>query len=103
MGKYFSVSDCELIIDENSTFVNFINSREDGAIYSFEMKKFKELLKHGGKQWKIPSKYTATGYVELSFHTGRRHISNKGGDINTYFKDYEYKLMMQELEEILSV
>ena len=102
MSKYYSTSGCELSIDKNSKYVNFSNTRENGAIYSVEVKRFKELFKQGGKQWRVPTEDTEAGFIHLSFNKDRRHISNSGGAINTYFAKHDYELIVQELEEITS-
>ena len=102
MSKYYSTSGCELAIDKNSKYVNFSNTRENGAIYSFEVKRFKELLQQGGKKWRVPTEDTEAGFTYLSFQKERRHISNSGGAINTYFDKHDYELIMEELEVITS-
>ncbi len=102
MSKYYSTSGCELAIDKNSKYVNFSNTRENGAIYSFEVKRFKELLEQGGKKWRIPTEDTEAGFTYLSFQKERRHISNSGGAINTFFDKHDYELIMEELEVITS-
>lgn len=101
MANYYSTSGCELTIDKNSEYVYFKNTRELGAIYSFNIKRFKELLTQGGKQWRVPSKCTDAGFIYLSFQKERRHLSNRGSSINTFFDKHDYELMMKELEEII--
>lgn len=101
MSKYYSTSGCELAIDKNSEYVNFSNTRENGAIYSFEVKRFKELLQQGGKKWRVPTEDTETGFAFLSFQKERRHISSSGGAINTFFDKQDYELIIKELEAIV--
>lgn len=76
--------------------VGLTNNRESGKIYLFDAQRFYQLLKIGGKKWKVPSKNGS--YVKLTFNLERHHISSVGGGINTYIDPHDYELLMQELE-----
>lgn len=79
--------------------VRLTNSRESEKTYLLDAKRLYQLLKVGGKQQRIP---TSDGsFVQLSFNIERKHISSKGGMINTYIKPDDYKLLMQDLEILL--
>ncbi len=80
--------------------VKLTNSRENGKIYLLDSKRFYQLLKVGGKKWKIP--YKNGSYEEISFnianHSAGKHISSAGGGINTYIALHDYRLLMLDLE-----
>ena len=79
--------------------VKLTNQRENGKIYLLEANRFYQLLKDGGKKWKIPNKNG--GYTEISFnisnHPAGKHLSSVGGGINTYITLNDYELLMFEL------
>lgn len=76
--------------------VKLTNDRENEKIYLLNAKRFYQLLKVGGKKWKIPNKND--GYEQISFNLTRKHISSAGGGINTYIDLHDYELLMFELE-----
>ncbi len=79
--------------------VRLTNYRENEKIYLLDARRFYELLKCGGKRWKIPNKNGT--YTELTFNLDRHHISSVGGGINTYINPHDYKFLMQDLGIII--
>ena len=90
---YFT-NNIKIEVQLNST-VKLRNDRENGKIYLLDAKRFYQLLKVGGKKWKIPNRNG--GYDQISFNVTRKHLSSAGGGINTYIADYDYESLMFEL------
>ena len=78
--------------------VRLTNDRENGKIYDLDIRRFYELLKCGGKKWRIPNKLG--NYEQLTFNLERRHISSAGGGINTFIDANDYKFLMKDLKTI---
>ncbi len=76
--------------------VRLTNNRENGKIYDLDTRRFYQLLKCGGKKWRIPNRLG--NYEQLTFNVERRHISSAGGGINTFIDAHDYKLLMKELQ-----
>lgn len=82
-----------------SNTVRLTNKSEDGKVYLLDTKQFYQLLKVGGKQWKILNK--DGDYNSLSFNLDRKHLSNPGSGINTYIAQHDYEMLLHDLETLI--
>ena len=94
MNTYYTK---KMQIEILSDTVKLINHREDGKVYRFNLSKFIQLLKVGGKGWKIETQ--DVGYTLLSFNPKNRHLSSAGGGINSAFDFHNYPFMLKALDE----
>ena len=94
MNTYYTT---KMQIEILSDTVKLINYREDGKVYRFNLSRFIQLLKIGGKGWKIETQ--DVGYTSLSFNLKNRHLSSAGGGINSAFDFHDYPFMLKALNE----
>lgn len=94
MNTYYTT---KMQIEILSNTVKLINNRENGKVYRFNLSRFIQLLKIGGKGWKIETQ--DVGYTSLSFNLKNRHLSSAGGGINSAFDFHDYPFMLKALEE----
>jgi hypothetical protein len=94
MNTYYTK---RMTVEILSNTVKIINHREKDKIYRFNLARFNQLVKIGGKGWKIET--IDNGYTALSFNPKNRHLSSAGGGINSAFDFHDYQPMLKALDE----
>jgi len=94
MNTYFTN---KMTVEILSDTVKLINHRENDKVYRFNLPRFNQLLKVGGKGWKIET--IDNGYTSLSFNTKNRHLSSAGGGINSAFAPHDYIPLLKTLDK----
>ena len=94
MNTYYTK---RMTVEILSNTVKIINHRENDKIYRFNLPRFNQLVKTGGKGCKIETQ--DVGYTSLSFNPKNRHLSSAGGGINSAFDFHDYAPMLEALDK----